>query len=358
MTEENQKDNSAFDATLERVRQLYREGFDWGRAWGKARLEYRISEWPSAWGDDLQVLIYGDFEPPKEDLHIPALRITVHPNKIENTAIRSATCVLKATVEIDEKSVRALVDAGCRINILLGAYTLVNWGNGAGGWWSYVTHGLGDGAGTMLAHKDLDRAITGIVCLPTAVRQKVDAALYWVREPRNLLMEFHRNDLLRIYSAYWNAFECLVEAVNILHPQQKLSKSEKQARIDEFVQERGGCLTTSDIQECYQNIVNPGFVGKARHAFAECFGEESAIYIDDCFGLPNRQNRLYEIRNSIQHGDVDAEHPEELLRIESRLNRLWIIVWRIFERLVPFLAPIEVSPPDGSKDVRLTERLS
>ena len=31
---------------------------------------------------------------------------------------------------------------------------------------------------------------------------KVDAALYWVREPRNLIMECPRRDLLRIYTAY------------------------------------------------------------------------------------------------------------------------------------------------------------
>jgi hypothetical protein len=352
MTEESHKDNSAFDPILERVRELNREGFDWGQAWGKAWLEQRILEWPSAWGDDLQVLIYGDFEPPKEDLHIPALRITVHPGKLENTVIRSAMCVLKATVAIDEKSVPALVDAGRRINNLLGAYTLVNWGNGASGWWSYVTHGSGGAAGTVLAHEDLDRALTGITRLPTEVRKKVDAALYWVREPRNLLMEFHRNDLLRIYSAYWNAFECLVEAVNILRPRQKLSRTEKQARIDAFVQEHGGSFTSSDIQECYQNIVNPGFVAKASHALTVCLGDEAAMYIDECFGLPDRHNRLYDIRNSINHGDVDAEHPEELLRIESRLHRLWMIVWRIFGRLVPFPAPKESSSTNASKDIR------
>lgn len=356
MTEEKRKDNSTFDLTLERARELNREGLDWGQAWGKAWLEHRIRNWPSAWGEDLEVLIYGDFEPPKEELHIPALRITVNPEKLEGTVISSAMCVLKATVEIDEKSVRALVDAGRRINILLGAYTLVNWGNGASGWWSYVTHDSGAGGGTKLAHDDLDRAITGIILLPTNIRQKVDAALYWVREPRNLFKEFHRNDLLRIYSAYWNAFECLVEAVNILMPQPKLSKTEKQARIDSFVKERGGRLTSSDIQECYLDIVNPGFVGKARHTLLVCFKDEAAMYIEECFGLPDRQNRLYDIRNSINHGDVDAENQEELIRIQSRLRQLWLIVWGIFARLVPFPAPIKVSPTDGNKDAHLTQR--
>lgn len=57
-------------------------------------------------------------------------------------------------------------------------------------------------------------------------------------------------------------------------------------------------------------------------------------------------NRLYDIRNAINHGDIDAENPTEILRVESRLRRLWMIVWRMFGLFVPFPAPA---------DSRLTE---
>ena len=251
------------DDMSNRIRELQARGFDWEKAAGHAWLEHRISEWPSAWGNDLVILIYGDFKPPTADVHIQPLGITIHHEKLEKTVIRSARCVLKATVKIEEKSVEALIEAVRRINVLLGSWTLVTWGNSPCRWWSWVTHDSGSGVSDPLAHKELSKAINGILQLPFSVRQRVDAALYWIREPRNLLMEFPRNDLLRIYVAYWNAFECLVEAVNILRPQQKLSKSEKQQKIDAFIAERSGKLSVSDIQDCYQDIINPGLVGSS-----------------------------------------------------------------------------------------------
>lgn len=215
-------------------------------------------------------------------------------------------------------------------------------GNGACGWWSWITHGASAGADpNWPSQQELEGVVDGLLRLPSQVKKKVGAALYWIREPRNLVMDFYQNDLLSIYSGYWNAFECLVEAINILRPQQKLSKTEKQQRIDDFVSKRSGKLTANDIRECYQEIVNPGLVGKASHALRECFGPDAELYITECFRLPDKRQRLYDIRNSINHGEVDAENPEELHRIESRLVRLWLIVWRMFGCLVPFQAPID-----------------
>ncbi len=326
---------------LTRARELKREGVDWFQAHGVAWLEERIRQWPAAWGDDLQILIYGDFDPPDDVLEIPSLGITIFPEKQLNSVIKTAMCVLKATVKLNEKSVPALIEAGRRINVFLGAYTLVEWGNAGSGWWSWVTHGTGGGVGTKIGHGDIPRAIEGILSLQPDVKQRLDAALYWVREPRNLLLEFYRSDVLRIYSCYWNAFECLVEAFNIVKPLPKLTRNEKQSLIDEFVARKAKRLTAADIEDCYQFIVNPGFVGKASHALTVCFGEEAGYYIKECFKLADKKNRLYDIRNAINHGDIDAEHPEELIRVESRLHRLWMIVWRMFGRLVPFSAPMD-----------------
>lgn len=220
------KSPDGMDITLQRARELKASGLDWHHALGRAWLERRIEEWPSGWGDDLQILIFGDFKPPDGELHIPTLEITVYPEKLENTIIRSAMTVLRAKVKIKEKNIDAIVDAVRRVNILLGSFTLVEWGNGACGWWSHVTHGSAGGVLTTLANENLQKAIDGILRLPRNIRHKVDAALYWVREPRNLLMEFHRNDLLRIYSSYWNALECLVDAACILRPQPKPTKAE------------------------------------------------------------------------------------------------------------------------------------
>ncbi|MFN0196613.1 MAG: hypothetical protein ACKVT0_07695 [Planctomycetaceae bacterium] len=335
-----------FDPTCERACELVNQGFDWELASGKAWLEHRIKglKWPTHWGKDLRVLIYGDFDPPHKDLVIPELGITVHHEKQENTVIHSASCVLEASVQIRERSLPAILDAARRINILLGSWTLVVWGNSACGWWSYVTH---EGAGSLRSRFDqtnLNAAVQGVLRLPDAVRQKVDAALYWIREPRALLTEHHRTDLLRMYAAYWNAFECLVEAVVILRPQVKQTRSQKQQQIDDFLAKRNGSLTSEDVVKCYQEIVNPGFVGKASHALLVCFADAAPDYIKECFQLANRSDRLYDIRNAINHGDIDAENPEERLRVGARLGKLWMIVWRMFGCLVPFPAPVEARP--------------
>jgi hypothetical protein len=141
----------------------------------------------------------------------------------------------------------------------------------------------------------------------------------------------------------------LVEAVNTLRAPQNLTSTEKQAHIDRFLANRGGKLTAEDIQECYQTIVNPGFVGKARHALMVCFGSGANDLFDRCFRIRDRKNRLYDIRNAVNHGEIDAENPMELVRVESRLVDLWKIVWGIFGRLVPFSAPlVSSSPREGS----------
>lgn len=329
------------ELALKRVKELQAQGLDWGHAWAKMNLEQRIERWPSGWGDDFHILIYGDFEPPTEDLHISSLRITVNHLKMENTIIKSAMCVLEASIKIEDKSVSAIVDAIRRINLFLGVFNLIEWGNGSIGWWSYITHGTGGCAIVKLGEKDLNPIICAFLELPKPVKQKVDAALYWLKAPRNLLYESYRSDLLRVYSAYWNAFECLVDAINLFKRQQKLSKTEKQKRIDDFIGARGGRLTSEDIATCYIEIVNPGFKNSAIHALRVCFTSGADRYINECFEIREKNDRLYKIRNAIDHGDIDAENPEELIRVESRLVLLQEIVWGMFPWIIQYQSSMQ-----------------
>jgi hypothetical protein len=338
------KELSGSESILEQVHEMHKNGLESIPTSAKEFLELRIEKWPLGWGDDLHILIYGDFEPPRAEIHIKSLGITIHPEKEKNTVISCAYCVLEATVKIKEKNFASLVDAKNRINVFLGVWTLADWGNNFISWWSYVTHGTGGGCTVRLFDEyELQGTIDDILKLPKPIKQKVEAAIYWVREPKNSFKESYRNDLLRTYVAYWNAFECLVEAINILNPLTKLSKSDKKILIDEFVSQRSGNLTAEDIQTCYQEIVNPGFVGKAKHALTICFPENHEMYITECFTAQDKPKRLYNIRNAINHGDIDAENLDELIRIESRLSRLWMIVWQMFSRLVRFHAPVDSS---------------
>ena len=330
-----------FESVRLRALELKAEGLEFSHAFGRAHLESLLKQRPSAWGDSYQVLLYGDFDPPSHDIEFPAIGIRVLSEPVRKSVISSARTVLAARVSVKSRTIDQIVDATRRINILLGAWTLVTWGNSSVGWWSHLSHSTGGGVKTSIEQPDLDAALAGVVALPTMARRKVEAAMFWVREPGRGISEYHRSNLLRKYSAYWNAFECLVDAVTILVPQRKLSKPEKQAALDRCIKERGGRLTPQNIEHCYMTVVNLGFIGKAQHALVVCFGDRAPQYANECFKLSPRSNQLYQIRNAINHGEVDAENPDELLRIEARIGRLFIIVWGMFGRLVPFPYPLD-----------------
>jgi hypothetical protein len=325
----------------QKTKNLVANGMQEGHARGLALLELRIAQWPSGWGDDLVVLIYGDFHAPPEELDFPELGITIEPEKISTSVIKSAMCVLRARVKIPEKSVTALVDAAARINTLLGVLAVLNWGNSGIGWWSYVTHGSIGGVMPKLEPDRVQKVVQALGKLPAPVARKVRSALYWIREPRQLVMEGHRSDVLRVYAGYWNAFECLVEAVCLFRPQSKLRRAEKQAGIDAFVAERNGKLDAAAISECYKAFVDPGFVAKASHALKVCFPHRADQYVVECFRMKPEQDRLYNIRNAINHGDVDADNPEELLRVEDRHSRLWMIVFGMLGLIIPIDRPLD-----------------
>jgi len=339
MSEDANKDINQF---FERAKELKDTGLDWLHAHGIADLEQKIKNWPKKWGDDFVVLIYGDFEPLTEKLTIENLGITISPEVLENTVVKNERTVHKATVKVHEKSIESVVDAVRRINIFIGTFVLVTWCNSYCNWWSYITHGSsGGGVKTTLSKEGQKRAIDGVILMKPEIRKKVDYALYWLREPKNSMFKWHRLDLIRYYAAYWNAFECLVDAVNIAKPKPKKTKFEKQELIDTLFEDNDKNVSPKFIQDAYINIVNPGFKKKAEQALTTCFGDLAKHYMDECFNLENKDNRLYNIRNAINHGEIDAENPEEQARIQSRLSKLRIMILGMFGRIVPYSYPVD-----------------
>jgi hypothetical protein len=186
-------------------------------------LETRIAHWPEKWGDDLQVMIYGDFDAPDHDLDYATLGITVEAgNKRTNTINMSARCVVSARVKVREKNVSAVLDAAARLNTFLGIWTMIDWGNRGVGWWCSLTGGTRGFVGGPFKKEGIEDALAGIERLPQKVKRKVRAALYWIREPKRMMLETFKNDILPVYAGYWNAFECLVDAVCLIRPHRKM----------------------------------------------------------------------------------------------------------------------------------------
>jgi hypothetical protein len=322
-----------------RSKELMASGMDRHVAMNIAEFEDRVKKWPVDWGNSLRVLIYGDFQELNADVEHPALGILIYRTPRKNTVIRDAFMVVDAHVTVSERSVAAVIDASNKLNLLLSAYCLETWGHTALGWWSHLTHGGIAGLSSELNSKSIDRMLEAVGVLPDQVRHKVRAAMYWVCDQHSLLMNAYRIHTLRKYSALWNAFECLVDAVSITHPAKSSPRDERQRQIDELLAYNNGRVDAHFVAQCYNEIVNPGWTSKAQHALETCFGEAGAAYFEECFRIEPRSNRLYDIRNSINHGSIDATNLQEVWRVEGRMTLLWEIVWRMFGFFVPFSVP-------------------
>jgi hypothetical protein len=342
--------DKAVDETLRRISEFESQGMDFEHASRHAWLETRIQNWPAAWGNDLHILIYGDFEPLTQPLAIPSLGITVEPGHVDGTVIKTARTVQQGAVRVLEKSVAGLSDAARRINILLGVWTLQNFANGTIKWWSWVTHDAQSAVQPVLS-TDVDGPANTILALPGPTRRRFNSALYWIREPHSLLHEFPRADRIRQFAAFWNAFECLVDAVNEVIPKLKLSPAAKKAEVDKFFSDLRHPPTPGDVQRCYREIVDPGFVGRANNALDVCFPEGAESWKHECFRRPDEHNQLYNVRNAINHGELEAEDPAEIARLDARLTKVQILVLQMFSRAATVAAtgkPIDASSSNVS----------
>jgi hypothetical protein len=238
-------------------------GLDMSHAFGLASFEERVESWPSEWGADFVALVFGDFNPPDKDLAFESLGIIVEPNNVEGTIIKTAMTVLKARVRVPEKTVAAVKDASRRLNLLVGVLSSTNRGAPIR-WWSYITSPSGGGIGYTLGANDPSTTLALIQLLPPKPQASVSAALYWIREPRGMLLERHQSDEFAVYAGYWNAFECLVKAGNALRPRRRPSQEEQTCAIAERLASLKS-VGPKDIKEICREVVEPGFRAEAAH---------------------------------------------------------------------------------------------
>lgn len=304
-----------------------------------AYIEYCLNNWPSNWGKHFHVLVFGDLNPPRQTCYFPELQIELLHEPQHNTYICTARTVLIAKAKINEISLSELNNAFERINILVGVYNLLAWCGTGIGWSSYITDTKPGGVVYDFDENGMNDVINFMTKLDAPVRQKVEAALYWLRAPRKNARGSGKDDVLKTYSLYWNAFECIVEAILLIFPIRKLSKSDKQKKLDELIKNKQGSININDIDNFYRDVIYLGFAGKAKHALQICFADQSDKYIYECFTMPDTKNRLYDIRNKINHGDIDINSVSELARIGARLSALELMVLRGLGRLLPYPAP-------------------
>lgn len=311
---------------IARAKQYEAAGYDFFHALGLATFQTRIDAWPSGWGDDFVAIIFGDFDTPDDDLEFGALNIAIECEPLKKTVARSARTVLRARVRVPDKSVAAIKDAMRRLNLLVGLLSFTNQGAPIR-WWSYVTHAGGGGIGYKLQAERPLGLLALVELLPDAARRRVSAALYWIREPRGMLFEQPRTDQLAVYAGYWNAFECLVDAANLIVPREKLDRGKKKEQIRARLAQAADEVGPGDIEAIYREVISPGLRPKAEYAVKLCAGDTAADFIRECFDVEPAERQLYRLRNGINHGTLDVDDPETTILLDARFPMLWKLVF-------------------------------
>lgn len=317
---------------FERAREYQAAGYNFSHAFNLASLELRIESLPQEWGNDLLAVIYGDFAPPVQDLVFDELWIVVLKGSLEAAHFHAMTA-LQAKVRLEARSVAAIKDAARRLNLLTGVLSYANQGAPVH-WWSITTNPTGGAPYFKLDERDPGLTLSLIQLLPPNVRQRVSAALYWQREPRGLLMEHYRADELAVYAGYWNAFECLVDAVCLLAPPAKLSAAQKAEAIATTIEEKANRLSASDVADLYNGVVNLGLRHRARHALNLCAADKADHFMTQCFEFTPETQRLYSLRNQINHGTIDVDDPQTYMLINSRFSELHSVVYATLNGLL------------------------
>jgi len=111
-----------FTFIRDRTEELKLVGMAEGRARSTAMLEHRIKSWPPDWGDELRIVIYGDFQAPEQELRFPELGILIEPGAVKNSIVRTAISVAKARVQVSTKSIAGIVNACGRIDTCSGLW--------------------------------------------------------------------------------------------------------------------------------------------------------------------------------------------------------------------------------------------
>lgn len=353
--------HEAFETLMARAKQLQEQGKNFSEAHGIADLERRIQTWPNTnkrFDGHLHVIIFGDFSPPKSTMSVPELDLTIFPEPLEKSVARART-VLKAKIAVDGQTVEAVQDACRRLDLFAGVWVLANWGQSPVNWWSWITHESGGGTIDDLDKNNCSPVIRLINAIPDEQLQKrVRNALYWIQEPQRGMLEsvVDSSRAIRVFVAYWSAFECLVTGLTGFAPEAKMTRAQKSQAITNLVyswrDNDSGCpdLTSERVVQLHK-IVNPGLRAKSEHVFRLLFREPAQVkkYMDQCFDRSDSQNQLYQVRNDISHGNIDASDPLETIRVQARIGELWMIVWGMFGRIVPYSTPLDRDFPPADK---------
>lgn len=157
--------------------------------------------------------------------------------------------------------------------------------------------------------------------LSTEDRKKLASVLWWYRKASSTAYY----SLFDSYTAYWNCLEILCGVSG--------SKSNQGKDIDNKIEtylKNKKKITSGHILHCYNNFVNYSIKEQMKDALKNMMGDEQASeVIYQCFEIKPEEERLYQIRNDINHGNIRENSGKDYENIYFRRMLLWDIVFTL-----------------------------
>jgi len=318
------------EAFFARIRKFQSKGIAHPEAFERARLEQSIQSWPEAWGDYLQVWLYGGIEI-TSDVEVQGLGLYISSERKTGKFVFHAPWAYLCRLEVKSKDLPGVLDAIRRLEKFLNSWHVVSLGRTIHYFCVFFFQGADVQTSLTGELEEVKQFLNTLETYQPHQQELILRAAWWLRQSQHsFLSGVSSPSSYAMYSAYWNAFECLVEVVCDLVPLPSSSASQKAKEVAEFFQRLSGAPTPADVETCYQLHVNPGLQKRARHALALVFGLAGEQYFDMCFKQRPKRNQLYQIRNDINHANIVEFNLDDRLRVENGLHRLHYIVLNIF----------------------------
>jgi len=302
----------------------------------ETHLAKMVGDWAASGHDKIPVSLIGDVQPPSTPVDFEPFGVTVRPDQ-GDTGDSGVLPSVRAYVRMNSMDEAGLREAWLRLGEFCSADALVSGGIALRPFSPLSAQGVRPGHVFPLdcpyhrRTRHIAEALSAWDRLEAnrgpdhQVGPRIRAALYWLshaQEPVHLLF---RDDALAVYMGYWNAFECLIEAVNLQCPMgEPTEECDREKLYHELIDKKGA--TDTAIRQCYA-ILRPPLREKGEHALRSCFPEAPfKACMEQCFNGQPKEDQLYQIRNGIAHGTLRGYDLEERDRVEQRSHYLREIV--------------------------------
>lgn len=323
-----------FKQLMARQKELGDEGYSFHAASEIASLEMAINQWPEKWGDELVAHLYGHLRIEVE-VNIPELGITIKPEKKtpknnQSHFVFGAPYSYSAIVKLSSRDIKGLLDAINRLEKFLSAWRMTEWPHRPINYSLRLSNlSVSTRAETLLDDNRLEnikKALSAINEYNSKQQKLILLAAWWIRQCERPLWYETTPYTFHEYLSYWNALECLTEAICDICKPDSLTKSQKNNKIQEYIAKASHPLTSEDIATLYNEVVDPGLTKTVKNALNYCFGMVGDQYHNECFLKSPKGARLYQVRNDIAHGKIAEYDFDNRLRVEEALDRLHLIV--------------------------------